>query len=173
MRKALLALGALVALAAATSVSATTGAAAPTPKQQLVAYLQATQPQVVAAGRASTQATSVLAAALRGQRSADLNQVIGEAARLRLIATRLAALRTPGDLREPHASLVTGVRKTADFQAAVANDLDFGRVQDALDRIRRVGPVLEKTLSHWRLEVTAKMRRFGLVVPFWVKRVGT
>ena len=40
------------------------------PKQQLVIYLNATQPQVVAAGRASTQATSVLAAALRGQRSA-------------------------------------------------------------------------------------------------------
>ncbi len=91
------------------------------------------------------------------------------------LGAKLRRVRPPGGFGEPHASLAGGWRmegkaavRLASALAANAND----PFSTALDEWAIDLDFAREEQAHWRQEMTAQLRRFGLAVPLWLKQVG-
>lgn len=147
-------------------------APAATPRSELSTYLAAVKPHVAAAARASAAAVRHAEPPLLPEDTVDTTPLRADAAKMGAIAKRVAAIRPPAALREAHASLVRSLKLESAMYVGIANDLDAENLARTLKRLRTTGVTLTDLARHWRAEVTAMLRRFGLAVPLWVKHVG-
>lgn len=145
---------------------------APTKAQQLTAYLNAVKPAATSARTAQVrEAAGEILLGVR-EEAKDVAAMRAACKQLGLAATALKRVARPVFLAEPHAALTAGWRSEAigcsAYATAVENQADTPETDyDVAVESARKGQ------AHWRVEVIAQLRRLGMVVPQWVRDVGT
>jgi hypothetical protein len=84
----------------------------------------------------------------------------------------MAKVRPPTELSGPHASFVRALRLQVSLARSVENFSASDDLQAARDKADRLGPEITDLERHWRDEVIKRLRRAGMTVPVWVKKVG-
>lgn len=159
----------VAALLAALVIPVGAGTAATSP--QLTSYLRATQPHVEKFIQLEAKAIKIATRGLLLNDSAlvGLPPVLAE---MRKSADRLAKVKTPADVRGLNTTLVKSIRQEATAFQAFANAIAADNGNAGLERFNAAGEPIMKLQRHWRDEMIAKLRRRGLTVPLWVKKVG-
>jgi hypothetical protein len=106
-----------------------------------------------------------LALTVRGIRRAERE--------LTTITGRMRRISAPRDLRSLHAGFWRSVNAEAQCTGRVADVAELGgNVRSATNACKETFVGTTARQRHWRSEITALARRLGVVVPFWVKRIG-
>jgi len=92
---------------------------------------------------------------------------------LTTLGARMGKVTAPADLRALHAgfknSITTEVKCTRKAGTVVENG---GNPKASVDSCTRAFVGTTERQKHWRTEITVAARRLGVVLPFWVKKVG-
>lgn len=92
---------------------------------------------------------------------------------LTAVANRAKRVTAPAELRSLHAGFWRSIVSEAQCTGRVADALESGGgLASAVDRCKQTFGSTTARQRHWRSEVIAIARRLGVVVPFWVKRIG-
>jgi hypothetical protein len=84
-----------------------------------------------------------------------------------------AKVKAPSSLRGPHTSLVRAAKSFSRTASILARKIENGAAPEPALIIYNSDLAGAKTdLRHWRTETTIQLRRLGLVVPLWLKKIG-
>jgi hypothetical protein len=103
---------------------------------------------------------------------AGLDDIRFAAAGIDGLASTMARVRRPIELSGPHTSFVQALRLQVSLARSVENFSASNDLQAASDEVDRLGPRITDLERHWRNEVIKRLRRAGMTVPLWVRKVG-
>jgi hypothetical protein len=149
------------------------GSAAGASSSELSAYLDAVRPKLanhekLVAGTARTFGLAI-ANETEGSLPTKLQPVV---ARLRANANALNALKITPELRPLNGELVKSLRIEINGLEAMAKSFASGAANAGLKKYTAAGVRTTELQRHWRDEMIVKLRRAGMTVPLWLKRVG-
>jgi hypothetical protein len=117
------------------------------------------------------EVNSGIESALNGD-PAGVDDIRFAAAGIDGLASRMAKVRRPIELSGPHASFVRALRLQVSLARSVENFIASDDLQAARNQFDRLGPDITALERHWRDVVINRLRRAGMTVPLWVKKVG-
>jgi hypothetical protein len=172
---ALTAVGSALALAAAGAARATTppAAAGKRPTADLRAYLVAVGPIATRIdGETRRARLAVEKLASTGSRDGAA-AVLRKAQRRSIAAETLAAeTRAPAALRGPHSALRQTASRTARAAGRLAVQVEYATAgAAAVEQARAALARAVELERHFKTELTAQLRRAGIVVPLWLKQL--
>jgi hypothetical protein len=89
------------------------------------------------------------------------------------LAARMAKVAAPGDLRPLHSSFTRSITTETRCTGRVATVVENGgNPETAAGNCTQAFVGTTERQKHWRTEITVAARRLGVVLPFWVKKVG-
>jgi hypothetical protein len=153
----------------------------PTKAQLFQAYLKKMRPaagELLAAEGFVDAAEAELEIYGATQDQSTLNEAVDSirVARNALIQARsvVRSVRPPGGFGEPHNGVSNALLEEASAAKTFMNALSSGR-DPTIPQIYFDGAHddAKDGYKQWRVEATTELRRFGLVVPRWVKEFGT
>jgi hypothetical protein len=156
------------------------GTAAPAPASADGAPQAELRRYLTAVGPAATKTTVERRRAEQAVRAYGETGNAGEAAALLRKAQRrsfaaaaaAARVRPPSELRGPHSAVGQAARRMASSAGRLAVQLEYGPASPAaIANFRSSSARALELERHFRTELTAQLRRAGVVVPLWLKKI--